>query len=354
MSARTSIRLLRTGIVPDGELEHLSVGYSRIALHVGERLTALRSGQDPLPLFIKGEWGAGKSHCLAYVRAAASKQGVPCSLVCLDGRSTPLNYPQRFYPILAGSIRCRENLLGLRELMSRWLTEVPVRQAIKAFAVGPSAGLFRWSLDTLCRLFERSESLDLDTVAWSLLLGGDLAWADYSYKREEALNRIETLGAMFRYLGIGGLVAPFDEAETIDQLWNYPARLTAYSVLGRLCKMKATWCVFAVTERFGRMVKEDIGRGALYHSSLSENGRQFLKRWAQSAFEVLEAPRIDRSSALKLAASVVHLYHRAYGLPPDYGVVARCVYEWARSETRNPRRLIRLVVHSLDIRRAIA
>src|SRR3989344_1012660 len=163
MASRASIRSLRVGIVPDDDLEHTSVGYSEISAVIEDRLLGLLCGQDPRPIFIRGEWGTGKRHCLTYLRAAAATGGIPASLVSLDARSAALNYPQRISPLLTESIRVQDRLLGLREVLSTWLTKAPVRQTIRIFAQESSAGSLAWPLATLCSLFERGDLCGDDT-----------------------------------------------------------------------------------------------------------------------------------------------------------------------------------------------
>src|SRR5213594_3942076 len=101
MLAKAVVRRLRVGIVPRAVLEQLSVGYGPLAALVGERVEALQSGRQITPLFVSGEWGCGKSHFLTFARSIAAKRGVGSSVIALNARSAPLNYPQRLYPLLA-------------------------------------------------------------------------------------------------------------------------------------------------------------------------------------------------------------------------------------------------------------
>src|SRR5579863_10498092 len=63
--ARSAIRLLRTGIVPGLAIDSLSVGYTRFRSEVTSKLDEFTKGKNQKPLFVHGEWGAGKSHCLS-------------------------------------------------------------------------------------------------------------------------------------------------------------------------------------------------------------------------------------------------------------------------------------------------
>ena len=103
----------------------------------------------------------------------------------------------------------------------------------------------------------------IDHPAWTRLTGEDLSFADYSYLRDKALQRLQELARLSRAMGCRGLVVLFDEVETVDQLWNIVSRMGAYRVLGTLCRMKYVWCVFAITDRFERAIDSDLDDGIL-------------------------------------------------------------------------------------------
>src|SRR5262249_8458494 len=146
--------------------------------------------------------------------------------------------------------------------------------------------------------------------AWRTLYGADLCWSDHSSKREKALLRIESIARLCRAVGQKGLVIVFDEAETIDQLWNIRSRLSAYSVLSRLCRMPAAWCVFGTTNRFDRSLETDLNNGAC--EAAGSQPRDFLFRWQRREFATVEPPTMDTKSARSLARAVTSLYGVAY------------------------------------------
>lgn len=336
------------------ELERLSVGYESVGQRVTSQLVALSSGEDVPPLFVRGEWGSGKSHFLAYVLMAAYAWRIPASRIELNARSAALNYPQRLYPVIAENLQYGEDLLGLRALLLQWLSEPEVRRDLAAVVEEPSLAELAWPIRMLNWRYENGDRVAFDDYGdWSILLGADLRWADYGYKRDKAMTRLQALGVLFRHLRIGGMVTVFDEVETIDQLSNYRSRLTAYSVLGRLCRMKAAWCILGITDRFDRSVEADCARGLADSPVASEDARWFLKSWARGALEVFEPPVIDLKLARELAWRVARLYEEAYGTgPTDERVLERCLSDWRSNPSRNPRRLIRLLVYRLDISRA--
>jgi bacteriophage exclusion system BrxC/D-like protein len=352
--AKAVIRRLRAGIVPDTVLEPLSVGYGSLASLVAERIEALRSRRPVAPLFVSGEWGRGKSHFLSFARAMASRRGLVVSAVSLNARSAPLNYPQRLYPLVVANLKDGRDERGLRALLPGWLRDAATRRRLLDFSELSSAGDLGSTLRELDSMYGKDDGFVLDGEwAWAPFLGGDLSWADYPYKRVQALARLQSLTRMLRYGGFGSLVVTFDEVETIDQLWSVRSRLVAYDVLGQLVSMDGLWCLFGITDRFRRTVDADIGRGVTDWANASTTARRFLTAWQRNAFETVEPPAIDRQLGRALATRVAKLYSGAYAADEatdDF--INSCAEEWARNPARDPRRLIRLVVHRLDCRRA--
>jgi hypothetical protein len=355
MLARAAIRRLRTGLVPYWELERLSVGYGKIKQVVNEGFDALQSGGSPDPLFIRGEWGTGKTHFLSFARGVAKSRDFPAARVDLNARSAALNYPQRFYSSIAETVSTSQHE-GLRAVLGHLLNDAAARARVRTFADSGKAGDLYGPLHVLCSRYERGENLELmDDPAWGTLYGTDLSWADYSYKREQATARIGSLGRLFAAVGMDGLVVVFDEAETIDQLWNVRSRMSAYVVLGRLCQLDAVWPIFGITERFELTIENDLDSGALQYDFASESATWFLKTWQKGQFNILEPPSVDARNARALARAVAKLYESAYSdLRADDRLIDRCVEEWLKNPGRNPRRLIRVLIHRMDAGRQLA
>lgn len=350
---RATVRRLRNGVVPSWELDRFSVGYAKAREGVSACINHLRQGR-PQTLFVTGEWGSGKSHFLAFVRASAEAFAVPSAVVSLNARGMPLNYPQRFYSPLVESIRVPGCAPGLRNLLNELLRDAGARAKLEAFAREANAGEIGWAVGVLCEQYERDERCWLDDQpAWSVLLGGDLGWADYTYKRIRAIEQIGNLGRLFATVGLGGLVITFDEAETIEQLWNSRSRMSAYSVLGRLCRLDRVWCVMGITDRFGQTIEDSLMRGASSYAFTTDDAEWFLQAWQRSAFRILATPEVDLRAARSLATAVSRTYEEAFCNEVNRDTVDRCLEDWASNPSRNPRRLIRLLVHRLDVERRL-
>ena len=351
---RAAIRRLRAGVVPTWELERLSVGYDGVRRQVSTALHATRSGGHAQPLFVRGEWGTGKSHFLAYVRSASDAYGLPNAKVELNARFAALNYPQRFYRGLAETLRLQARV-GLQALILALLSDPSKRPKLASFARSDAARHLKGPLSTLISRAERGEQFEVvDDPAWFTLMGGDIAWADYSYKRDEALERLSTLGQLFAAVGLGGLVLVFDEAETIDQLWNIRSRISAYEVLGRLCQLPSVWCVFGITERFDRVIQDDTAKNAALMNGTGQHAGWFIRAWSQAQLPTLTPPIVDGTNAHDLANAVVRLYRMAYpNASVEDRVIRGCVDEWKANPSKNPRRLIRVLIHRLDAVRSL-
>src|ERR1051326_2459268 len=355
MSSRAAVRRLRAGIVPPDDLESLSVGYGSITSLVKCRLAALSENSPAEALFVTGEWGSGKSHLLSFVRAAAGARSIPVSSIDLNARSAALNYPQRLYPIIAENLQAGGASIGLRGIVLNWLNDCELRARLAQAAKSLSEWQLSWAIASLIARHEDGENVALeDSGDWSLLLGSDLRWANYGYKRDQALARLGALAALFHRMGIGGLALVFDEAETVDQLWNVRSRLTAYGVLGRFCKMTSVWCVYGITKRFNRTIAYDVGGGFASSLPAAPDAQWFLESWSDGFFDTVEPPEVDARQARVLARNVARVYDAAYGADRlRAGLADECVNTWLQNPGRNPRRLIRLLVHHMDLGRPI-
>ena len=350
---RAAIRRLRAGIVPSWALERLSVAYEDVRKLVDKSLEGVLAGRRVGPLFVSGEWGVGKTHMLSFVQASARSLGVPSAMITLDATGFALNYPQRLYAMIAERLILEEHV-GLRAIITHLVVDPESRVALQRFAYSSESGDLTYSLNTLCHCAMRGEEALVDEqYAWTVLLGLDLNWANYGYKRRAALTRLAALARMFEAVGVGGIVVLFDEAETIDQLWNIRSRLTAYATIGAMCQRASLWPVFGVTERFDRMVKSDTNRLSWINSSADANASWFLSHWDKGKLEIASPPIVERSMAASVARKVAQLYRDAYQVDVDESIVDRALEEWKKNPVRNPRRLIRSVVDGIDRGRTV-
>ncbi len=349
-----TIRRLRNGVVPSWDIDRLSVGYQETKRLTELSLKALDLPGQLTPLFVRGEWGTGKTHLLSYVQAAASRASVATARVDLNARNAALNYPQRFLHSVSESIQAN-GFTGIKAFLTGALEGKATRSIVKQFSRSSSACDFGAALENACVEFESGTAFDLgDHALWGMLYGADLSWSDDQMKRERAISRIGALAQLCRALGLKGLVLVMDEAETIDQLWNVRSRVSGYYVLERMFQSDALWCVLATTMRFDRTIERDLESGILSLGLTNNEALDFLKRWRSNQYQRFEPPMIDLRNAKKLAASIAEIYELAYGKVTNMdALLERSVSDWNRNPSRNPRRLIRLIVHALDVQRKL-
>jgi len=350
---RAAIRRLRAGVVPSWALERLSVAYEQIKKVVDQSLERVLAQKQIGPVFVEGEWGVGKTHLLSYVQASARTLGVPCALINLDASSSALNYPQRFYATIAERLSLEEHH-GLKAIVTHIVCDQRTRPLVYAFSKSPESGDLSYALSVLCHsALSGEEAVAEEQNSWNILLGLDLNWSTYGYKRRDALARISALARMFGATGLGGLVVLFDEAETVDQLWNIRSRLTAYTTIGSMCQSAGLWAIFGITERFNQTLAEDIRRLAQERFFVEQNAHWFLTRWQKTSFDIVTPPSIDRALARMVAERVAKLYRDAYQVDLNEVHFDQVVAEWASNPIRNPRRLIRSIVERMDRARQI-
>jgi Protein of unknown function (DUF2791). len=242
---------------------------------------------------------------------------------------------------------------GLRAILSTALSSRATRHAIQEFAESEQSGSLSAALRVICARYKLSQGLDYGgDTAWNILLGADLAWS--TSKRPHALNRMREMAALMRVIGSAGMIAVFDEAESIDQLFNRLSRSGAYETLGSLCAQNDTLCIFGITRRFQLRVAQDATPNISLFSHI-KSAANFLTAWQAGRYSIVEPPQIAGTEAGRLADLVASIYRDAYPetefLAEDIdGAVAR----WNMNPHRNPRRLVRAVIDTLDARRSLS
>lgn len=349
--ARASIRRLRSGVVPIDDLDALSVGYDDVRAMVEDSFTALRLKGRCAPLFVRGEWGTGKSHLLEFIRGAAIGHGIAHVRVDLNARGAPLNYPQRFYPWIVESI-CLKQARGLRTIVEDAFAHRERRDGLLRYAWAAESGPLGAALRSIVLASrEIGDEVLVDHPAWDVVLGADLA--PFDHKRTKTLERLAAVARLLRSVGGAGLVIVLDEAETIDQLWNRLSRLGAFETLGAICKMDAAWAVFGVTARFERSVNRDLDHGLLRYAP-TEHATSFLRAWRDGAFRQFQPPAMTDAHADSLATRVIEAYSAAYPTGAEHSASGlEALRTWKANPGRNPRRLIRCIIDALDSRRQL-
>lgn len=340
-----SLRQMRAGLVPLACLELLTVGRSALDREAERGLDSTARGGAGEPLFVNGEWGTGKTHSLAYIRSVAEKSGHVATSIVLDARTSAPTHPQRLHPILARDMRF-EGWSGLRSILPPLLGDAALARRVMSSNTDRNLADVTDAIYRLAHLVEARETVRIGAHDdWRHLLGTDIAWSDYPYRREKALERIAWIARILTGLGARGLVVFLDELETIDQLWNNRSRAVAYETFGRLSALPYVWCVFGVTERFLRVVYDDA-RSQVY-TTARPAAQEFLRRFRHGEARMMAPPAIRRADASRLAGRVSKLYQETYGAwpVPDQ---EELLESWLGGTSLNPRRLVRAIIDAHD------
>lgn len=339
---RAVIRRLRRGVVAASHIASLSIGLEQQTLDIQKQLRCLRVG-SARACFIEGEWGTGKSHLLALMAQLAIENATAIAYLNLNGQNAAINHPQRFYHLIAARVKTAQDASGMSQLVQKIRSDQSLRaKALEWATINERTSELAWAIRNLITATHAD-----NTLALSIAVGTDLAWADYGYKREKAMKRIADLGHCLWHCGLSGLVLELDELETLEQLWNSRSRKGAYEVLGRLIQMKHVLPVFAVTARFRFVVNQD----AAFLSGMAGAALDFMNGWRGGQYPSLRSTDLTRDSALKLAARVEDLYSQAYGAGSSHAKLVQVVSDWHRMPTRSPRTLLRRIIHHLDVAR---
>jgi hypothetical protein len=335
---RRAIRSLRVGVVPSSHVLDLTVGVGPMRETLDRELESFKHGRHR-PLVVSGEWGTGKSNLLSYLREYCLQRKIAVAYINLNGRSSAINHPQRFYHRVVAEVRIPgfegKGILSLLEAM-----KVPgVQDAVYKWA---SANTSRSELAQAFHAFVNGHR------QWPLqiILGTDLAWADYAYKKEKAMRRLDDLGTCLRSLGYSGLMIQYDELETMVQLWNVVSRRGAYRVLHTLSNMRNVWSAYAITEKLNQQLDSDRRSGKVQDLTALEFVEDYRK------FPVMKPPVIDDRLGGELLQKVEGLYRRVYQVPQD-AHLNHVMERWRRMPFRNPRRLIRHAIDHLDQQRPV-
>ncbi len=131
--ARRIINALKTGVIPDADLDLICVGRERMLKEFKRCLDLVEEGGSCVK-FLSGEYGSGKSFMLGKVRQLAQKSNFAVSRVQIS-RSAHLNNTDVFYYSIMhqlGTESASENGSGFEELFNLWIERLkgnPSREA---------------------------------------------------------------------------------------------------------------------------------------------------------------------------------------------------------------------------------
>lgn len=205
--ARQVIESLRMGVVPFKAIDHFTVGRDK---EISQAQKWLSKKNKNGSMFIRGEYGSGKSHLLEYFRLMALNDGWAVSFVEVGLEENPFYKPYMIYREMVKNFRAK---IGGRELNFRSFLKMATENDDSDMLNGH---LFFGKMKDLLRFDEEEEKV------WEWIEG------DYDWYRPK-LYRMGTASNIYCYLingisriaeellGLKGFLLLFDEAEFINE-----------------------------------------------------------------------------------------------------------------------------------------
>lgn len=357
-----AIHRLRSGLPPSESVVELTVGADRVLPAIEDWLNAI--GRDRKTLFVKGDYGEGKSHSLALLRERAHLAGFATCQLTADASSSALNHPQRFLPLLLATLELPgASINGFEQLLYRLLMDDDKVQAVADIVerhLQSNRNLDVYSRAALTTLVGyRGASADRieERLMWirvaTVFLSGD-----YIRHRSAAPDNRVASYTLLRIaaelacaVGARGLVVLVDELESVyTKLPTTRSREGAYRVLSALCaspNLSKLRVALAITPDAWKYFRADIDTfdtiDALHCEPVASWGKGLLTTSSTIRLQPLEAK--DRR---ELVRRVSAMYSRMY--VPSVRPVDDVIDQIVGREVP-VRILVRQAVDHLDIER---
>ena len=280
--ARRVLEILRGGTPPPPDcIHHLTVGREKETEYLKEVLVQASRG-NPRTVFVRGEYGAGKSHILALMQGLALSSGFVTATVVLNSREQPLHRLHALYrriatslvlpdgPTTVGSMfstcaasmlekhrkdvhmRCRHGMrffecsnfcLG-QHLLDEFFPSLKKQQSGLSYALK----LLVWAtsrrdpeLQEIIQLWLNGESLTRRDLArmHSGQAAGQVCLPP-SLTDSDVMGALAALSELVGLMGINGLSVVLDEAEIIPAMGKGQEVFQAYLNLSRIVQVPFT------------------------------------------------------------------------------------------------------------------
>ncbi len=379
-TARKAIEALRLGIVPHDSIETFTIGRDKEIKQLTKWFDNSKAGS----LFIRGEYGSGKSHLLEYIQSWALKNNWATSTVEIGLEENPFYKPYQIYREIIRSFRYRQEgkVYGFRDLL-RYIVECS------------DADMFESHL-FFQELLLKFEVLRLTNEKNTTLENGDknqLQKGNRYKKRgkniteeriwdwiegennwfKPSLSQTGTAANLYCYiinalswsisnlLNLNGLVILFDEAEYIDDVsYKYQCELGSNFLNGIIALSDNNESL--LTEKISLERKRGYKTGLIYCGYPLNNPIRYAWKYPAGLkviFAVTPIPTFENKNKIDLqmlknddlltiAYNVVQFYKRAYGIEISDEIVNRLVKKLHKYKIRL---FIKYSVEILDLLR---
>jgi hypothetical protein len=278
------IESLRGGVPSPAVVQALGTDQQEIEQEFRQLATRVSTELTPGYLFIRGEFGAGKSHLLMALREVAHELRL-CTAFIAVSKETPISQPRAIASAIAANLTL-PNRVG-RGLFSAWANHNTQSKAWTAFdswalTWSPGDGFWYAMVRILARARTDDDILDesfrfiagdrtltrrkVDDALREFYPGERFAGTKPPTPAEQYWQGIAFLSRLTRGLGFGGLVVFVDEVELLAE-FTQPQRAKAYLNLAKLTGLDGSQelrdapilVVGALTNDFKEVVLEKKG-----------------------------------------------------------------------------------------------
>lgn len=224
VEARGIVEALRLGVPPAGAAAALTVGREGVLVRMARDLKYVGDGKSRL-VFLRAEYGMGKTHILRVMQEYGRQHAFASSLVELSQRECPLHDLRLVYRNVVRNLQTASETAapGVEELLEEWAERIrALAERDRRGALRRLRGLHRDFRGALTTYFsgQRTGRTELSQLVVEWLTGGSLsarerAWLGVSENVSEknALTMLGNVASMLRIVGMRGMIIFLDEAD---------------------------------------------------------------------------------------------------------------------------------------------
>lgn len=358
--ARKAIEALRLGIVPHDSLENFTIGRDKEIRALEKWFDNKNKGS----IFIRGEYGSGKSHLLEYTQIWALKNGWATANIEIGLEENPFHKPYQLYREVVKNFRCNYEgkVLGFRDVM-RYIVQSKSEFFETHLYFGELQAQFE-KLEQINQNPKRKKKHITEEKIWEWI-EGEHNWIKPSLSQTGTAaniycNILNGLSwAVSNILDLKGLVILFDEAEHIDEAAYRYQSITGASFLNGIISV-AENRKSLLAERISPDKKRGYDTGLIYCGYPRNNPLRYAWQYpsglkvifamtpVQEHTEMIDLQMLRNDDLLTITYNVAQFYKNAYGFEISDEVLNRMFKKLPRQRTRL---FIKYCVEALDVLR---
>lgn len=336
--ARRIINALKTGVIPDADLDLLCVGRDKILKEFKRCMDMVVEGGS-CTKFISGEYGSGKSFMLSKIQQLALKRNFAVSRIQIS-RNTHLNNTDVFYYSIMHNLSTRNasgDNAGFEELFNQWLERLKsnpsrdaatreIKETVSSLNSYNSAFARAFLTYIKARISQDGE-LSNASAAW---IKGEknlpaAVKARFDVKgdidKSTSMDSLKAFIHLLKLTGCSGLLILVDELELVMNL-RVDIRKGCYENLRYIIdscgenEFGNCMFVFAGTAT----IFEDPEKGIKTYQALDQRLGETGSKGTQGSYDmrqtVLRLEKLDNEELQTLTNRIVQLHQTAYGWQP--------------------------------------